>query len=399
MWSGIAYKCAGDCLPTRLLGYASTLGALLVTAILLLSPHVAAFGETAESVLADGGDSVLAAGEAWAENSPAECGDECCLTCDPAMNRGRRCYLFADALFWTVREGAAENWAQVITPQGLLETNISTATLVDAPFDWRTGLRVGVGVERCDGADMTLSYTNFRTSATSQASGEVYSAFMGNFYIDNTDGADYGPHYHYGDIWWDFDFHTIDLEIGRNYAIGTNFELRPFLGLKAAIINQTIRSNWLFPIDTYNPKKKITHLYDFTSATENMDLGFWGIGPSLGATMAMPLSNADRYNLRLFGTPSGAILFGHWTFDEQYHNNTPTSVTINMSSITGAAVMLRGVVGLEWEQYFSRATSTVRVGYEAQCWLNQMQFYSYNMGRLNNVTSLQGGFLEWQIRF
>ena len=70
-----------------------------------------------------------------------------------------------------------------------------------------------------------------------------------------------------------------------------------------------------------------------------------------------------------------------------------------MSPITGAATMLRGVVGFEWEQYFSRATSTVRLGYEAQLWLNQMQFYSYNIGRLNNVTSLQGGFLEWQLNF
>jgi hypothetical protein len=70
-----------------------------------------------------------------------------------------------------------------------------------------------------------------------------------------------------------------------------------------------------------------------------------------------------------------------------------------MSPVTGAATLLRGVVGLEWRQQFCRATSTVRLGYEAQLWLNQMQFYSYNIGRLNNVTSLQGGFLEWQLNF
>ena len=130
-----------------------------------------------------------------------------------------------------------------------------------------------------------------------------------------------------------------------------------------------------------------------------MDLNFWGIGPSLGVTMTMPLCNKDKYSLKLFGTPSGAIMFGHWTYTEQYENDQPASVTIDMSPITGAATMLRGVIGFEWEQYFSRATSTVRLGYEAQFWLNQMQFYSYNMGRLNNVTSLQGGFVEWCIRF
>jgi hypothetical protein len=94
-------------------------------------------------------------------------------------------------------------------------------------------------------------------------------------------------------------------------------------------------------------------------------------------------------------------MFGRWTFSEQYKNNAPTpvTITINMDPITGAATMLRGLMGIEWEQRFARATSTVRLGYEAQLWLNQMQFYSYNIGRLNNVTSLQGGFLEWQVKF
>ena len=107
------------------------------------------------------------------------------------MNCGYRKYFFADALFWTIREGAAENWAQIITPQGVGWTSIGTATLVDAPFDWKAGLRVGAGIQRDDGLDMTLYYTNFHTSAANQASGEVYSAFMGNFYVDNTDGSDY----------------------------------------------------------------------------------------------------------------------------------------------------------------------------------------------------------------
>jgi hypothetical protein len=373
---------------------------LFVAAVLLQPSYGAQFEEAAGSVSVGDGDLTYSAAETWAEDRPVERDDTLCVTCDPTMNRGGRGYFFANAIFSTVREGAAENWAQVITPQQLVWTNAAAATLIDAPFDWKAGLRVGAGVQRNDGFDMTFYYTNLHTSATNQASGEVYSAFMGNFYIDNTDGSDYGPHYRHASIQWDFDFHTIDFEIGRNHAIGTNLELRPFLGLKAAIINQKIKSNWRDPIDTISAQ--VSHFYTFSSATEDMNLGFWGIGPALGATITMPLCRKDRYNLKLFGTPSGAIMFGHWTFSEQYNNNqapTPTSITIDMSPITGAATMLRGVAGLEWQQYFSRVTSTVRLGYEAQLWQNQMQFYSYNIGRLNNVTSLQGGFLEWQLNF
>ncbi len=394
MWSQITYTCAAGYRPIKLLGYTSTLGTLFLLAF--LQPlHGTELRETARAVSVEDGESDIAANcaEDILENRDA-------ATCASETNCGHRRYYFADALLWTVREGAAENWAQVITPQQLLWTNITTATLIDAPFDWKAGFRVGAGFQRNDSFDATFYYTNFRTSAASQASGEVYSAFMGNFYVGNTDGADYGPHYHQAEICWDFDFHTIDFEIGRNFAIGTNLELRPFLGLKAAIINQTIKSNWQDPIDTLDLHGP--HIYTFTSATEDMNLRFWGIGPSLGTTITMPLCGKDRYSLKLFGTPSGAVMFGHWKFSEQYNNDqapTPTTITIDMSPITGAATVLRGVVGLEWRQYFSRAISTIRVGYEAQSWLNQMQFYSYNIGRLNNVTSLQGGFLEWQLNF
>jgi len=396
MWSRIAYHCTGGYRPTHLMGCASTLGTLLVAAVLLQPLHGALFGETAGVVSAEDGDSTLLAPTTLAEDRSTEVDDATCATCDPTMNSGHRRYFFADALFWTVREGADENWAQIITPKdlaGFLPTNAGAATLVDAPFDWRAGVRVGMGIQRDDGFDINLYYTNFHTSAMNQASGEVYSAFMGNFYIGNTDGGNFGPYYRHANIQWDFHFHSIDFEVSRNYAIGTNLELRPFVGLKTAIIRQSIHTNWLNPIDT------LTETYHFTSATEDLNLNFWGIGPSLGVTMTMPLCNEDRYNLKLFGAPSGAIMFGHWTCTEQYANDQPNSVTIDMSPITSAATMLRGVLGIEWEQYFSRATSTVRLGYETQLWLNQIQFYSYNMGRLNNVMSLQGGFVEWCIRF
>lgn len=396
MGSRIGHKCAGGRWPTRLLGYASTLGPLLVAAILFQPLHGAQFGETAGAASSEYGDSAFSAAATRAEDRSRECDAATCVTCDPTTDCGSRRYFYADALLWTVREGAAENWAQIITPMGflgVLGTDVGTATLVDAPFDWKTGFRVGMGLDRFNGFDMTLYYTNFSTSATSQAAGEVYSALMGNFYIGNTDGGDYGPYYRHASVQWDFHFHSIDFEISRNCTIGANLELRPFLGLKTAIIKQSIKSNWSDPVDT------IKHSYDFTSATEDLDLDFWGIGPSLGVTIAMPLCNKEKYSLKLFGTPSGAIMFGHWTFAERYENDHPTSVTIDMSPITGAATMLRGVIGFEWEQHFSRVTSTVRLGYEAQFWLNQVQFYSYNIGRLNNVTSLQGGFVELSIHF
>jgi hypothetical protein len=311
-------------------------------------------------------------------------------------------YFFADALYWTVREGSADNWAQVITPQDDWGAWIGTTTIVDAPFAWSTGLRVGLGRVQCsDGWDVRAYYTYYNTQATSHAAGEVYSAFMGNFYVDNMDGPKYGPQYRSADIQWNFNFHTIDLELRRSFDVASNFTVCPFVGLKTAIINQALHSQWRQPI---NASGKV---YLFHAATEDLSQNFWGIGPSLGVTLEMPLYDRPQYSLKLFGTPSGALMYGHWTFDEFYQNDGPTSlldpfptqVTIGMSPIDSVATMVSGVLGVEWTQRFARATSTVRLGYEAQVWLNQMQFYSYNMGRLNNLMSLHGGTLEWSINF
>jgi hypothetical protein len=306
----------------------------------------------------------------------------------------------ADALFWTVREGSADNWAQVITPKDDLGSLVGTATLVDAPFDWNTGFRVGVGYQPSTGdSDVALFYTSFTTKATSRAAGEVYSAFLGNFFVDNTDGDAFGPHYRSANIRWDFDFHTIDLQVRRSFPVADNLTVRPFVGFKTAFINQSLKSSWRQPIDTFGK------IYLFDSASENLKQDFWGIGPSLGVTLQVPLCQRPRYSLNVFGTPSGSLMYGRWTFSDVYTNDgltsimtpTPTTISIDTSPITGVATMVRGVMGIEWKQHFARASTTVRIGYEAQTWLNQMQFYSYNMGRLNNLMALHGGVLEFCI--
>ncbi len=211
----------------------------------------------------------------------------------------------------------------------------------------------------------------------------------------------FGPHYRSADVEWDFDFHTIDFGLRREVAVAPNLVIRPFVGLKTAIISQSVHSNWRQPIDT------LENIYLFDSATEELKQDFWGIGPSVGVDLEIPWYTKPRYTVKLFGTPSASLMFGHWTFSDVYRNDGPTSLTIptvssiaiRTSPITGAATMISGAMGVEWTQYFARATTTVRLGYEAQVWLNQMQFYSYNMGRLNNLMSLHGGVLELRIDY
>lgn len=303
---------------------------------------------------------------------------------------------FAQLLTLKLTQGSAENWAQEITPLGM-GSLAGTARLVDAPFEWNAAVRAGVErawPEPC--TSMRLYYTYFGTSATNHAAGEVYSAFLGNFFADNPDGTGFGPKYRSADVDWDVQFHTIDLEFQRTFLISPALTMRPFVGVKSAIIRQEIDSRWYRPIDSPG------HDYQFNSATETLKQDFWGIGPAIGFDALVPLSVTPTHSLQAYFTPSAALMYGNWNFSEVYQTDGPTSTTIatpstiaiNSEPIHGAATMLRFALGVQWEQPGCRVTTRVRLGYEAQVWLNQMQFYSYNMGRLNNLMSLQGGVLE-----
>lgn len=294
--------------------------------------------------------------------------------------------VFADLLDWKLREANAENWAQIITPPGAERS----ADIIGAPFHWDTGYRVGIGhYSHDDQWYSTLYYTRYHTTGDGHASGEVYSAYLGNFYVNNVDGASFGPHYHDASVKWKFAFDNIDLELGHTFDIDHIVMLHPFVGLKAAWIDQDIDSNWQDPVIPTN----------FTSATEDLTNDFRGVGPSLGVNTTWPIHQAAQSAFNLFGNFSGALLWGSWHFKDIYQNNIGNTVTINTSDIVGAAPMVRAQMGLEWVGSYTKANVAVRLGYEAQVWFNQLQYYSFNGGRLNNLMSVQGGVLDFSLNF
>jgi len=92
-------------------------------------------------------------------------------------------------------------------------------------------------------------------------------------------------------------------------------------------------------------------------------------------------------------------MWGHWTFSDVYENNIPTIIHIYNRDINSAATMLKGLLGIEWSGCIIGAQTNIRLGYEAQVWFNQLQYYNYNMGKLNNLMSLQGAVLDFSINF
>jgi hypothetical protein len=296
-------------------------------------------------------------------------------------------FAFADLLVWQLREGAADNWAQNIDPIG----TDRAAKIIDVPFQWNAGFRVGVGYNSPELWDAVVYYTRYQVTSSAQASGNIYSAFLGNFFFNNTTGGAIttSPYYQQGSIQWNFQFNTLDLELGRKFNIDNILQLRPFVGLKTALIQQNIQTNWQNPINNTT----------FTAATENVKQHYWGVGPAVGVSSTWPFYKTAQQSFNLFGNVSAALMWGHWNFSELYSNNAQYTDSIVVSDVNGASTMARGMLGLEWVKEFSKASVNVRVSYEAQVWFDQLQFYLSNGGRLNNLMSLQGGVLDFGINF
>lgn len=295
-------------------------------------------------------------------------------------------YGFIDILSWQVREGGADNWAQVIPSAGLTVP----IRIIDAPFDWNTGWRIGIGyVFEPFCHDVEIIYTTYHTIANNQAAGVVASSFDGNYFAGNTNGAALGPAYQKASIRWQFYYNTLDLNLGHRFMLASYLQLHPYIGLKTASIRQRIFSHW------YNPTVATT----FTSASENLKNDFLGVGPSIGIDTTWPFFSGGCQTISLIGNFAGTLLYGHWHFDDVYTNNTPVTINVHVSSVNGVAPMFGGLLGFEWTKHFVRSALRASIGYEVQAWFNQIQFYSLNGGRFNRTTYIRGGNFEVRYDF
>lgn len=307
-----------------------------------------------------------------------------------AANTESKNFAFAEVLYWEMREGSAENWGQIITsgaPQ--------TIHVLSVPFKWRPGFRLGFGKNlQHDRWDTVLYYTRYQTKGVQQAStssGGIYSPFLGNFFVNNTNGGSItaAPNYSAAGIKWKLFFNTLDLELGRKFKIDRALQMRPFIALKGGVINQHIFSTWNNPTNTVN----------FTAAVENLKNDFTGIGPAIGLDTTWHVYKGKKSVFNIFGSFSGALMFGHWRFSDLYQNDHPLSVAVQVSNINGACTMGRGLLGVEWSTKLGRHNTGIRIAYEIQGWFDQLQFYSYNMGRLNAAMYLQGGVIGFYFNF
>lgn len=305
---------------------------------------------------------------------------------------------FGDVFLWCAKESGAENWAQAFNTASNGDLAIDIG---EVSFDWDLGFRVGVGYGmEHDQWDTRLYYTGFWTAGSDSLtteSGEIASGFVGNFYVDNAAGARFGPSYRKARIEWSIDFNIFDWDLGRSFWVSSAISMRPFIGIKGGWIHQSIDTRWEDPVPTQN----IPDPNAFGVARENLKNNFWGIGPNVGLSTQWKFYSFGSNVLCILGDLSVALLYGHWTFEDVYKNEVPDRVALDISHINSGATAIRTFLGLEWGSDWNKCQYRISayLGYEAQFWLDQLQFLSLSTGRLSNPLTLQGGTFGVRFEF
>ncbi|MFA6118464.1 MAG: Lpg1974 family pore-forming outer membrane protein [Parachlamydiales bacterium] len=301
--------------------------------------------------------------------------------------------VFANLIVWTAKEAGSDCWAEVIASDSLGISN----NIQQVHFGWTPGFRVGGGYgKKHNHWDSQAYYTRFHTQGEDSISsglGTVHSTFLGNFYVNNASGKGLsGPAYQKASIDWSIHFNMIDWELGRKFWINKLLILHPFLGIKGGRIDQIIKSKWQNP--------DVPDAEFFRVGTEDIKNNYWGIGPRAGINTKWNLSNV-RSQFYFFGDFSGAIMWGHWSFADIFQNDRRQEVFVDLQNISGGSSMMQTFTGIGWDANFdkNRYRFSIKLGYEMQFWLDQLQFYSFTGGRLVNELTLQGGTLECYLDF
>jgi len=276
---------------------------------------------------------------------------------------------FGDVLYWQATEPV--DWA-MNTNRSSIDQVVAFKTL---DFDFATGFRVGVGLERDWGAK--LYYTRFYTDTEDTVTGYVTPNFLGSRFAANELNP---PYFRSGDIRAAIDYNVLDLDLGKSFCPSESWRLRPVLGLRGAWINQTLDTEFQGTWSDTIP---------WETSDEHIRNDFWGIGPKLGIENTLNLWRGQECKVDLTMNFYTAYLLGFWTINDFTTNTSNQGVSTQVIPIDNrdfGALTFQAMIGLHLNYRFWNATA----GYEFNDWLNQCQIFDDATGPHNNDLIVQG---------
>ncbi len=277
---------------------------------------------------------------------------------------------FVDVLAWQVSQETSSTWASVFANDSFTAANLQ--------FDVSAGLRTGLMFKPDNPWDFR-AYWTYLPAAQSAELAPTNGLVVPEFFSGFLSGDDFA--FTRAAIDWRLDFHTFDFEAGHEIALTDAFSIRPSLGLKGAVINQSIQTRLADPLLGI-------------SAEESIDHDYYGMGPSFGIDVRWLVPKLQ--GLSLTASLSGAFLYGVWNVEDSYRRTdaqppifTFGAVETRMNDDALGTPMLRYYVGVEWTRP-GAITTTFHAGFEAQWWANQLRAPTFQQLPLHGDLTLQG---------
>jgi len=215
--------------------------------------------------------------------------------------------------------------------------------VIDLDFKYKPGFKVGIGMRFDYGLwDTFLAYTWLRGTQEASVFIDPNNLFKGLFPAWEIPSF-LNPRYNKGLEKWTLQLHFIDWDLARSYAVGTKLCLRPFIGLRAAIIDQDLHVDY----ENENP----VNIALFPSTHVDISSDSWGVGPRLGLCTNWEVGRGWR----LFGDGEFDILFTQYDINSKQKSDIAVAnrFIVRQDDANFLRTHLGLSLGLGWGRYFS----------------------------------------------
>jgi hypothetical protein len=297
--------------------------------------------------------------------------------------------------------------------------------VISSQSNWDWGLRIGMGYNMVhDGWDIAATWMRFHTihDATNTGHGRAAGEYVPLIVppMSGQNGSDTGgaittggtvtaPGFLIKCDWvtqrWRLNLDTADLEVGREFFVSRWMTLRPFIGPRAAFINQHYRPQFFggefVSLFDGSASQTTPNLISESASVVRSEMRnrFWGCGPRLGIASVWGMG----YGLSIYGNADMSILWGHFRVrNETYitqQNGTVTQI-VNFTNNRQARVPTANLMaGIRYDHVFGEMSDyglAILLGYEHNLYWDQNQAMkfdhanSFALGSVSDDLSLAG---------
>ncbi len=263
-----------------------------------------------------------------------------------------------DVLFW---QASQDNLGFGIESKST--TSISHGHFKQPDFDWNWGFRAGVDYKsHHDKWDIATRYTYMHSTASESISAPAGGAVFPSWQFPLVAGGFVTD----GKAHWICNLNMADLELGRDCYVGTWLSIRPFMGVRGAVVQQRYHVGY----------KGGTAVPAGDEDKIKMSNNFWGVGIRVGFNSLWGFAKGWSF----YVDGAGSLLSGQIKVREGEHFNKANETIFNVRDTISTVIPTAEIaLGLQWDHLWDndRYHLGVKLGWEFNCFFNQNRLFKF----------------------